>query len=42
MFAIVANRIAVTEEKIKQSLAECFLHKTHPPQPGNLEKAESG
>lgn len=42
MFAIVANSIAVKEEKIKQSLAECFLHKTDPPQPRNLEKGYSG
>lgn len=42
MFVIVANSIAVTEEKIKQSLAGCFLHKTAPPQAGNLEKGYSG
>lgn len=42
MFAIVANSIAVTEEKIKQRLAGYFLHKTDPPQPGNLENGYSG
>lgn len=42
MFAIVADSIAVTEEKIKQSLAGYFLQKTDCPQPGNLEKGYRG
>lgn len=28
IFARIVNSIGVTEEKIKQSLARCFLHRT--------------
>lgn len=40
MLAIVGNNIA--KEKIKQSLAGCFLHKMDPPQARNLGKGYSG
>lgn len=38
MFAIVANSRAVTEKKIKQSLAERLLQENDGPQPGDVGK----